>query len=495
MQWQRHLLSYTIADGAVAIPVKQMSDKNNTVEFKRELGLIDAALLAASGMIGSGIFIVSADVARNVGSAGWLMVVWIIGGFMTLTAAVSYGELSGMYPKAGGQYVYLKEAYNPLVAFVYGWSLFTVIQTGTIAAVCVSFFKFLAYFFPFFSEDLVAFQIGDSFKVSPAQLSSIVLLFLLTYLNTKGVKLGKIVQNVFTSTKLLSLLGLIIFGFIYLKPEIWNQNWADAFHLQRLTKAGDFEQYLNTPARWGAIASALVGTVISYDAWNNVTFVAGEIKNPKRNIGLSLLLGTAVVTFIYVAVNVMFTAVLPIEAIGTPEKDRVGIAAAQAIFGGIGTAVIAVLILIASFGCANGMILAGARVYYSMAQDGLFFKKTGLLNKNAVPEYALWFQFIVAVVLSLSGRYGDLLDMISFVVVIFYVLTIAGIFVLRIRKPDMESSYKAFGYPFLPALYILMGLAFCILLIIYKPTYTWPGLIIAGLGIPVYYLSANKNKT
>ncbi|MDF7819943.1 amino acid permease [Runella sp. MFBS21] len=464
-----------------------MSQQEEKVEFKRELGLVDAALLAASGMIGSGIFIVSADVTRNVGSAGWLIIVWLIGGFMTLTAAVSYGELSGMYPKAGGQYVYLKEAYGRLVAFLYGWSLFTVIQTGTIAAVCVSFFKFLAYFFPIFSEDLVAFQLGDSFKVSPAQLSSIVLLFLLTYLNTKGVKLGKIVQSIFTSTKLLSLLGLTLFGFIYLKPDIWQSNWSEPFHLQRLTKAGNFEQYADTPALWGAIAAALVGTVISYDAWNNVTFVAGEIKNPKRNIGLSLLIGTAVVTFIYVSINLMFTAVLPIEALGTPEKDRVGIVAAQAIFGASGTAVIAILILISSFGCANGMILAGARVYYSMAQDGLFFNKTGELNKNAVPEYALWLQFLVAVALSLSGRYGDLLDMISFVVVIFYVLTIAAIYVLRKKEPTLDRPYKAWGYPILPAIYILMGLAFCTLLIIYKPTYTWPGLIIAGVGVPVYY--------
>lgn len=470
-----------------------MSQQEEKVEFKRELGLVDAALLAASGMIGSGIFIVSADVTRNVGSAGWLIIVWLIGGFMTLTAAVSYGELSGMYPKAGGQYVYLKEAYGRLVAFLYGWSLFTVIQTGTIAAVCVSFFKFLAYFFPIFSEDLVAFQLGDSFKVSPAQLSSIVLLFLLTYLNTKGVKLGKIVQSIFTSTKLLSLLGLTLFGFIYLKPDIWLSNWSEPFHLQRLTKAGNFEQYADTPALWGAIAAALVGTVISYDAWNNVTFVAGEIKNPKRNIGLSLLIGTAVVTFIYVSINLMFTAVLPIEALGTPEKDRVGIVAAQAIFGASGTAVIAILILISSFGCANGMILAGARVYYSMAQDGLFFNKTGELNKNAVPEYALWLQFLVAVALSLSGRYGDLLDMISFVVVIFYVLTIAAIYVLRKKEPTLDRPYKAWGYPILPAIYILMGLAFCTLLIIYKPTYTWPGLIISGLGVPVYYWVKNKN--
>ncbi len=472
-----------------------MHPTSETNEFKRELNLGDATLLAASGMIGSGIFIVSADVARNVGSSGWLIVVWLIGGFMTLTAAVSYGELSSMYPRAGGQYVYLKEAYNPLVAFVYGWSLFTVIQTGTIAAVCVSFFKFLAYFFPAFSEDRIALKIGGSFHVSPAQLSAIALIFLLTFLNTRGVRLGKIVQNLFTSTKLLSMLGLIAFGFLYLKPEIWKANWSAPFQLQRLTKTGLFEPYTDTPALWGAIAAALVGTVISYDAWNNVTFVAGEIKNPRHNIGLSLLIGTALVTFIYVSINVMFTAVLPLEAIGTPEKDRVGIAAAQAIFGTMGTALIAILILIAAFGCANGMILAGARVYYSMAQDGLFFRKTGQLNRHSVPEYALWAQFVVAAILSLSGRYGDLLDMISFVVVLFYVLTIAAIYVLRWKKPTQERPYKAWGYPVLPAVYILMGLAFCILLILYKPAYTWPGLIIAGLGIPVYVFSGKIKRT
>jgi APA family basic amino acid/polyamine antiporter len=468
-------------------------DKNETSEFKRELGLIDAAMLAASGMIGSGIFIVSADITRNVGSAGWLVAVWIIGGFMTLTAAISYGELSGMYPKAGGQYVYLKEAYNPLVAFVYGWSLFAVIQTGTIAAVCVSFFKFLAYFFPAFSEELIAFRLGDSFKISPAQLASIALLFILTYINTRGVKLGKIIQNLFTGTKLLSLIGLTVFGFIYLNPEVWEFNWTNPFHLKKLTADGLFIEYPDTPALWGGVASALVGAIIGYEAWNNVTFVAGEIKNPKRNIGLSLLIGTLVVTLIYVAINIMYSAVLPIQELGTPEKDRVGIAVAQNIFGASGTGVIAILILIASFGCANGLILAGARVYYSMAKDNLFFKKTGKLNNYAVPEYALWLQFIVAVILSLSGKYGDLLDMISFVVVIFYILTISGIFILRKKQPNLDRPYKAWGYPVLPALYILMGLTFCTLLIIYKPTYTWPGLIIAGLGIPIYYIAAKTN--
>lgn len=455
--------------------------------LKREIGLIDATLLVAGGMIGSGIFIVSADIARNVGSSGWLIAVWLIGGFMTLAAALSYGELSAMYPKAGGQYVYLREAYNPLVAFLYGWSLFAVIQTGTIAAVGVSFSKFLAYFVPWASEDLVLFSIG-SFKVSPAQLIAIGLIVFLTYVNKQGVKGGKIIQTVFTSTKLLSIIGLIIFGFIFFKAEVWNLNWANAWNLHKISLDGISSEYIGKPAMVGAIASALVGSIMSYEAWNNVTFVAGEITNPKRNIGLSLLLGTLMVTTIYILLNLMFTAVLPLDHIAVSEKDRVGIVASEAIFGASGTTIIAILIMIATFGCNNGLILAGARVYYSMAKDGVFFNKVAELNKHSVPEFALWIQCLVACVLCLSGRYGDLLDMITFVAVIFYVLTIAGIFILRIKKPLLERPYKAPAYPFLPALYIIMGLAFCILLIIYKPQFTWPGLIIALSGVPVFYI-------
>lgn len=463
--------------------------ENTDVEsgLKREIGLLDATLLVAGGMIGSGIFIVSADIARNVGSSGWLIAVWLIGGFMTLAAALSYGELSAMYPKAGGQYVYLREAYNPLVAFLYGWSLFAVIQTGTIAAVGVSFSKFLAYFLPWASEDLVVFSMG-SFKVSPAQLIAIGLIVFLTYVNQKGVKGGKIIQTVFTSTKLLSIIGLILFGFIFFKTEVWQLNWADAWHLHKIDLSGLSTEYIGKPALFGAIASALVGSIMSYEAWNNVTFVAGEITNPKRNIGLSLLLGTLMVTAIYILLNLMFTAVLPMDHIAVTEKDRVGIAASEAIFGASGTTIIAILIMIATFGCNNGLILAGARVYYSMARDGVFFKKIGELNQHAVPQFALWIQCLVACVLCLSGKYGDLLDMITFVAVIFYVLTIAGIFILRVKQPLAERPYRAPAYPFLPALYIIMGLGFCVLLIIYKPQFTWPGLIIALSGIPVYYL-------
>jgi APA family basic amino acid/polyamine antiporter len=460
--------------------------------MKREIGLLDATLLVVGSMIGSGIFIVSADITRHTNSAGWLIAVWIIGGIMTLIAALSYGELSGMYPKAGGQYVYLKEAYNPLVAFVYGWSLFAVIQTGVIAAVGVSFFKFLAYFVPGFSEDIVLLSVG-SLKISPAQILAILLLVLLTYINTKGIKGGKIIQSVFTSTKILSIGGLIVFGFVYMNKDVWNENWSHAWTFQKPI-AGGFQSYPSLADTGGALAAALVGAIMSYEAWNNVTFVAGEIKNPKRNIGLSLFIGTCMVTFIYVLLNIMFTAVLPLQEIASAEKDRVGIAVSNAIFGKMGTAVIAVLIMIATFGCNNGLILSGARVYYSMANDGLFFKKAGDLNKHAVPAFALWIQCIMASLLCLSGKYGNLLDMITFTAVLFYVLTIAGVFILRFRKPGAERPYKAIGYPVLPAVYILMGTAFCLLLIIYKPGFTWPGLIIALCGIPLYFLSAATNK-
>lgn len=469
-----------------------MSAEKEHTHLKREIGLFDATLLVIGSMIGSGIFIVSADITRHTGSAGWFIAVWIIGGIMTLIAALSYGELSAMYPKAGGQYVYLKEAYNPLVAFVYGWSLFAVIQTGTIAAVGVSFVKFLAYFIPQVSEDKVLFQVG-SFHVSPAQALSILVLVLITFINTKGVKGGKIIQTLFTITKVLSIGGLIAFGFIYLKHDVWAANWTNAWDFRKLSTTRQLESYPNLAALGGALAAALVGAIMSYEAWNNVTFVAGEIRDPKRNIGLSLLLGTVGVTFIYVLLNVMFTAVLPLNAIVSADKDRVGLAASQAIFGPGGTVIIALLIMVATFGCNNGLILSGARVYYSMAKDGLFFKKASTLNKYAVPEYALWLQCLVASILCLSGKYGNLLDMITFVAVLFYVLTISGIFILRRKRPLHERPYKAVGYPVLPAIYIVLGSAFCILLIFYKPEFTWPGLIIALTGIPVYYL--NKKLT
>lgn len=470
--------------------------------FKPTLGFFDATMIVAGSMIGSGIFIVSADMLKDVGSAGWLLAAWIITGFMTLTAAMSYGELSSMFPKAGGQYVYLKEAYNPLVGFLYGWSFFAVIQTGTIAAVAVGFAKFAGYFFPVLAwEESNAFHFFDAvnekgetvhgFSIYYAQLLGVALIISLTFINTLGVKTGKLIQTIFTSTKLLSLFGLILAGLICFNMDVWNANWSNAWTIQHITRNKDtfgFETLAQGVAM-GAIASAMVGSIFSSDAWNNVTFIAGEIKNPKRNIGLSLFAGTLIVTIIYVLMNVVYLANVPMTDLAYAKDNRVALSASEAIFGNSGTYVIAIMIMISTFGCNNGLILAGARVYYTMAEDGLFFKKAATLNNNAVPSWALWIQCIMASVLCLSGKYGDLLDMVSFVVVIFYVLTILGIFILRTKRPDMERPYKAFGYPVLPILYILMGLAFCSLLMIYKPQYTWPGLIIVLIGLPLYYLA------
>lgn len=471
----------------------------SNTNFKPVLGLWDATMIVAGSMIGSGIFIVSADIMRNVGSAGWLIGVWAITGFMTITAAVSYGELSGMYPKAGGQYVYLKEAYNSLMAFLYGWSFFAVIQTATIAAVAVAFSRFTAYLIPGVGENVVLLS-PFGLNISAAQLLGIAMIALLTYTNTRGIQGGKIIQNTFTSAKLIALFGLIVLGFFLAKESFWTQNWQTGMHaMQDLGVNGGGK----TPTGWmeigglallGAIAASMTGSLFSSDAWNNVTFIAGEIKNPKRNIGLSLFLGTLIVTVLYITANLMYLNVLPLDGIAYPQADRLAISAANQIFGDGGKFVIAVLIMVSTFGCNNGLILAGARVYYTMALDGLFLKKAGTLNKNSVPQWALWAQAIVASILCLSGEYGNLLDMVSFVVVIFYAMTIGGIFILRKKRPDIERPYKAFAYPVLPAIYILMAATFCIFLVWMKPAYTVAGLIITLAGIPIYYWAMRNKK-
>lgn len=468
-----------------------MSKTTDQPKLKHSLGLLDGTMLVAGSMIGSGIFIVAADITSYVGSAGWLIAVWLITGFMTITAAVSYGELSAMYPKAGGQYVYLKEAYNKFVAFLYGWSLFSVIQTGTIAAVGVAFSKFTAYLIPAVSEDnkLFSTMIGSwNFSISAAQCVSIVLICFLTYINTRGVKSGKLIQNTFTVTKLASLFGLIIFGFIMLKGDVWTANWTNAWDIHQLNKDGSVMPY-TVAAALGAVAAAMVGSIFSSDAWNNVTFIAGEMRNPQRNVGLSLFFGTLIVTIIYVCINLVYTGVLPLLDIVNAEKSRVAVAASQVIFGNVGTLIIALMIMVSTFGCNNGLIMSGARVYYTMAKDGLFFKRTGTLNEFAVPSFGLWIQCLIACILCLSGKYGDLLDMISLVAVIFYMLTIIGIFILRAKQPHAERPYKAFGYPVLPAIYIILGLAFCILLLIYKPEYSTGGLVIVLIGVPIYFVA------
>ena len=473
-----------------------MAETTPKTAFRPSLGLLDGTMIVAGSMIGSGIFIVSASITQNVGSAGWLLFVWLITGFMTIVAAVSYGELSGMYPKAGGQYVYLKEAYNPLTGFLYGWSFFSVIQTGTIAAVAVAFCKFAGTFFPALelNDNNILLHVG-SLKVHYAEMVAILLILFLTYVNTRGIKTGKTIQTVFTVTKLLSLLGLVVFGLLLgAKSEIWHQNWTGGWHIQNLLLSKDQGSVIGAAplvglAVFGAIAASMTGSIFSSDAWNNVTFIAGEMKNPKRNIGLSLFLGTLIVTILYVCANLMYISVMPMNQMATAPQGRVATVAANLVFGHEGTYVIAVMIMISTFGCINGLVLAGARVSYTMAGDRLFFKEAGRLNRNAVPGWALWAQGAVACVLCLSGTYNDLLTMIAFVAVAFYALTVIGIFILRKKAPGVERPYKAFLYPVLPAIYIVLAVVFCVALIIQSPQYSTGGLIIVLMGIPLYYIA------
>jgi len=467
-----------------------MNEVSEEGKMKREVSLLDAVSLVVGTMIGSGIFIVSADITRHVGSAGWLIGIWVITGIMTLIAAISYGELGAMFPKAGGQYIFLKEAYNDFIGFLYGWSFFTVIQTGSIAAVAVAFSKFTSYIIPQINEDLILVALGP-LQISSAQLLSLAIIILLTYINTRGVKEGKWIQTSLTIIKIICLLGIIIFGFWALKPEVWANNWQNPWPMQKMNIDGSFESY-TIVAALGAIAAAMAGAIFSSDSWHSATSIAGEIKNPQRNVGLSLFIGALTVITIYVIINIVYLGVLPLNDIAFAKNDRVGVAAADIIFGSTGTLIIAIMIMISCFGCVNGLILAGPRVYYTMAQDGLFFEKVAHLNKNGVPAFGLWIQCLVASALCLSGRYSDLLDMVSFVVVLFYILNIIGIYRLRITQPNTPRPYKAFGYPILPAIYILLASTFCMLLIFYKPNYTFSGLMIVLTGVPIYLLWKRK---
>jgi len=468
-----------------------MNQDVGSPHYQRSLRLVDGALLVIGSMIGSGIFIVSADITRSVGSAGWMIVVWVLTGLLTVAAATSYGELSGMYPKAGGQYVYLREAYGPLWGFLYGWAFFAVIQTGTIAAVGVAFAKFTGYIVPALGEEHILLAIG-TFQITAAQLTGIAIILLLTVINTGGIKSGKIIGAIFTSAKIVAMAALIIAGFMLVKDggAIWKANW-DAPWLARSieSKAGTIHhEMLNGGALVVAICVAMVGSIFSSDAWNGVTFIAGEIKRPERNIGLSLLIGTVVVTLLYICMNLMYLNVLSVHDIAFAKQDRVALAASLALFGNIGTMFIAVLVMISTFGCNNGLILSGARVYSTMAKDGLFFPAAAKLNKRGVPAVALWMQAVWASVLCLSGKYGQLLDYIVIVALFFYVMTIGGIFVLRRRAPEMERPYKAFGYPVVPVLYMLVASFIAIVLLKYKPATTWPGVVIVLLGWPIYKL-------
>jgi basic amino acid/polyamine antiporter, APA family len=461
------------------------TQENNIVP---SLKLLDAIMIVSGSMIGSGIFIVSADIVRQVGSAGWLILVWLITAALTMIASTSYGELSAMYPKAGGQYTYLKHAFGRFTGFLYGWTLFTVIQSGTIAAVAVAFTKFAAYFFPALELDSGTTIANLGFtKIKLAHIVSVILITLLTYINTKGVEGGKWIQRIFTISKIAAILLIVLLGFtLGFNKEVWHLNWTDAWQI----KLNMFKPDTANVAL-GAIAIALVGSIFSADAWNSITFIAGEVKNPKRNIGLSLILGTGLVLTLYILANLMYLSVLTLPEIANAPSDRVAVAVCNKILGNTGTKFMAVLIMISTFGCINGMILTGARVYYTMAKDKLFFKPMAQLNKNNVPEKALWAQCVWTSLLCLSGKYGSLLDYVVMAVMLFYILTLVAIFKLRITHPNIARPYKALGYPWLPILYIITALVFCILLLIYKPDYTVPGLIIVACGIPVYFI-ANK---
>ena len=459
--------------------------------LKCELGLFDSTMIVAGSMIGSGIFIVSADIARTVRCAGWLLMVWLITGLITVAAAASYGELAGMIPKTGGQYVYLREAYGPLAGFLYGWTLFLVIQTGTIAAVAVAFAKYTGVLLPWFSERHILFVAGR-FHISAAQILAIMIIAFLTALNLRGLKLGKIVQNIFTVTKIASLVGLALLVFYALRQgSAWTANFQSAW--QGFWRHMQDGQVVSTEPLLGlklgaAVGVAMVGSLFSATAWENITYTASEVRRPERNVALALVLGTSLVTLLYLLANVTYLAVLPMELIQKAPLDRVATAALSAVFGAPGGLLMALLIMVSTFGCNNGLILSGARVYYAMAKDGLFFERVGSLNKNAVPGAALVLQGFWAGLLCLSGAYGDLLDYVIFATLLFYSMTVAGIFVLRIKRPDALRPYQAWGYPFVPAFYILACTAICLDLLIFKPAYTWPGLGIVLLGIPVYFL-------
>ena len=492
--------------------------------FVRELGLLDSTMIVAGSMIGSGIFIVSADIARQVGSSGWLLATWVITGLLTIAAALSYGELAAMMPKAGGQYVYLREAFSPLWGFLYGWALLLVIQSGTIAAVAVGFARYLGVLVPWISPTnwlLRPIDVSDKYAISLStqQLVGILMVVFLTWLNTRGIRIGKLIQNVFTSAKTLSLFALIVLGILVGRnadaiaanfSNMWTPVDPATIRPEMLGGLPTLTAAAGALGLLVALCVAQVGSLFSSDAWNNITFTAGEVKDPRRNIPLSLAYGTLLVTALYCLANVAYLCTLTLDQIRTAPDDRVATAALSVIFGPAGAAIMAVAIVISTFGCNNGLILAGARVYYAMAKDGLFFKKTGVLNERHVPSFGLFVQCIVTCLIVLprtrtldattgapvldpttgeatyGNLYGQLLDWVVFAVLIFYVLTIAGLFVLRKKRPNVERPYRAFGYPVVPALYIVAASTIALVLLLYRTKTSLPGLAIVLTGVPVY---------
>jgi APA family basic amino acid/polyamine antiporter len=494
------------------------------------LGLFSSTALVAGSMIGSGIFLVNADIARTTNSPALVVGAWVVTAILTMIGALSYGELAAMMPKAGGQYVYLRESLGPLWGFLYGWTLFLVIQTGTIAAVCVAFGKFLGVFFPTISTThwlwhiahVPAITIGPmvlgnmEIGVNTANLTGIIIVFFLAIVNMFGLKLGALIQNVFTSAKALSLAALVLItltvgrnataiaaNFGQGLSEFWKDAGWSAMHPVQVGAGGPIV-LVNL---FVVLAVVQVGSLFSSDAWNNITFTAGEVKNPRRNIPLSLVLGTGFVSIVYILATIGYMMVLPMHGdphgadamargIQFASEDRVATAALAVVFHSAGAYLMAAAILISTFGCANGLSLAGARVYYAMSQDGLFFKSVGKLNaKYKTPTAGLIVQACWTALLCVSGSYSQLLDYIIFAVLVFYILTILGLFVLRFKRPEADRPYKAFGYPVLPALYIVMASWICIVLLRYKPQYTWPGLVLVLLGIPVYLFWSRRSRT
>jgi APA family basic amino acid/polyamine antiporter len=511
--------------------------------FQQRLGLFDATMLVAGSMIGSGIFIVSAEISQDVGTAGWLLLVWVLTGVITVMGALSYGELAAMMPHAGGQYVYLREAYSPLFGFLYGWTLFLVIQTGTIAAVAVAFAKFTGVFVPAFGADpragaWVLLKVGN-FTVTAGQLLGVLMILLLTAINCLGVREGKWVQNLFTVAKTGALALLVVLGLaVAADPRVVEANFQDLWggidRTVRFDQVHSLVPYAGLAA-WMVVGGAMVGSLFSADAWNNVTFTAGEVRRPRRNLPLSLALGTGLVILLYVLANVAYVRALPVRGEGPQVEqvrhmevmaarlaregkdadaqilrkeaaeildtasvrergiayardERVGTALMELVWPSFGVQAMAIAIMISTFGCTNGLILSGARLYYAMAQDGLFFRSVGRLNRHGVPAAGLILQAVWASLLTYSGTYGQLLDYVIFAALLFYVLTVTGLFILRRTRPDAERPYRAVGYPVLPALYVGLCAAIMVDLLVVKPIYTWPGLIIVLTGIPVYFL-------
>jgi APA family basic amino acid/polyamine antiporter len=496
-----------------------MPEENRPSQFVdtglvKRLGLIDASMIVAGSMIGSGIFIVSAGIARQVGSPGLLLVVWLATGLMTIMGALCYAELAAAMPFAGGEYVFLRESLGRLWGFLYGWATLLVIQTATIAAVAIAFANFAGVLLPWFSDSRWIWKLGTfgphkmwfgllgpyTVGLNTQNFLAISSIIFLTWINTRGLRTGAVVQNIFTAAKIAALGGLTLLGFAFATQAARNANFADFWRNANLFELHAYQggQHTVWVSTVTLVGLAMVGALFSSSAWTNVTYVASEVKKPKRNLPLALALGTGIVTLLYVLANVAYLKVLPL--IGTANAgsvfergiqfaagDRVGTAVAEAIVGSSGAALVAIAVMISTFGCNNGLILAGARVYYAMAKDGLFFRGVGEVNRHNTPWVALWMQCIWACVLCLSGTYGQLLEFLVFAVVLFYILTVLGLFVLRFRRPDMERPYRVFGYPVLPGLYLLLALFIEVQLLRYKPQFTWPGLAIILSGVPVYW--------